>query len=335
MKILHTLQWKTFAGTEKVCTDLCNEMSKNHEIYLLASEKGIQNYISNNVHLINWDFNYNRYNPFFLYKTAKILKSISPDIIHCHNTKEIEIMKYCQFFLDKKIPIVATRHNPIIKKKFSLADLGVAVSSETLKFTNAKKNILILNGIRYNKPKNINFKDKFNIIAVGRLEKVKGFDLLIRSFQYISFDAKLRILGTGDERENLSNLIKELNLEEKVELVGFVKNVNDYLYGSQLQVISSYEEGLSIALLEGIFYSNIIIASDIANHKEILGSNLIFDNSNEDGAINLANKINEIYINYDKFIQIFAKIKENKDDFSIEKMTKNYIQAYQNLIKTV
>ena len=39
----------------------------------------------------------------FLYQTAKLLEKISPDIIHCHNTKEIEIMKYAQIFLTKKI----------------------------------------------------------------------------------------------------------------------------------------------------------------------------------------------------------------------------------------
>ncbi|KAB0581371.1 hypothetical protein F7P64_06555 [Campylobacter sputorum subsp. sputorum] len=38
----------------------------------------------------------------FLYKTAKLIKKISPDIIHAHNTKVIEIIHNCKIFLNKK-----------------------------------------------------------------------------------------------------------------------------------------------------------------------------------------------------------------------------------------
>ncbi len=101
MRILHTLHWVQFAGTEKVCVDLCNEMVKEHQVYLLSQE-GIRPYLNDEVQLIEFDFEKNRYNPLFLYQTAKLLEKISPDIIHCHNTKEIEIMKYAQIFLNKK-----------------------------------------------------------------------------------------------------------------------------------------------------------------------------------------------------------------------------------------
>ena len=51
MRILHTLHWVQFAGTEKVCVDLSNEMSKEHEIYLL-SQSSIKKYINDKVSLI-------------------------------------------------------------------------------------------------------------------------------------------------------------------------------------------------------------------------------------------------------------------------------------------
>ena len=107
MRILHTLHWVQFAGTEKVCVDLCNEMVKEHQVYLLSQEE-IRPYLNDEVQLIEFDFEKNRYNPLFLYQTAKLIEKISPDIIQCHNTKEIEIMKYAQIFLTKKIPIIAT-----------------------------------------------------------------------------------------------------------------------------------------------------------------------------------------------------------------------------------
>lgn len=331
MTILHTLHWVQFAGTEKVCVDLCNEFSKEHEVYLLSSSK-IKSYINDNVNLIEVDFEKNRYNPFFLYKIAQIIKKINPDIIHVHNTKELEIMYNARIFLNKNVPIVGTRHNPVIKKKFALADLGIAVSDETLMYTNAKKNLTISNGIPFIEPKfidDIKKENFFNIIAVGRLAPVKGFNNLIKALSNVDFDYRLNIIGEGEQREELQELINSLGLNDKIKLIGFVRNVQDYIYSSDLQVISSIEEGLSLALIEAIFYSKVLIASDIANHKELISEELVYENTFD----NLTLKLNDVYKSYDDYCEKFAKVKAKKDDYSIEKMASKYLEAYKSLLK--
>ena len=328
MIILHTLHWVQFAGTEKVCVDLCNELSKEHNVFLLTS-KHIKPYINDEVSLVEVDFEKNRYNPLFLFKIANIIKKINPDVIHVHNTKELEVMYNAMFFLGRKIPIIGTRHNPVIKKKFALADMGVAVSDETRIYTNAKKNITILNGIPFKDVKKFAKNDIFRIVGVGRLAPVKGFHILIKALSKVNFDFKLNIIGEGEQKEELENLINSLGLEKKVELIGFVKNVQDYIYNSDLQIISSSEEGLSLALIEGIFYANVLVATDIANHKELLGLDLIFDND----VNSFVNKLEDVNSNYKRYEQLFAKVKEKKEDFSIEKMVEQYVQAYKSLIK--
>lgn len=328
MIILQTLHWVQFAGTEKVCVDLCNELSKEHTVYLLTNEK-IKPYLEENVNFIDLDFEKNRHNPFFLYKVAKIVAKINPDVIHIHNTKELEIMYNARFFMKKKVPIIGSRHNPVVKKKFSLADLGVAVSEETRIYTNAKRNITILNGIPFKGVKEFENKNKFTIVGVGRLASVKGFHTLITALSKVNFDFKLNIVGEGEQKEELLNLIKSFNLENKIELVGFVRNVQDYIYNSDLQIISSSEEGLSLALIEGIFYAKVLVATDIANHKEILGKELVFDNE----VNSFVNKLEDVYNNYKKYVDLFSKIKDTKEDYSIEKMVKQYVEAYKSLIK--
>lgn len=328
MIILQTLHWVQFAGTEKVCVDLCNELSKEHTVYLLTNEK-IKSYINENVNFVDLDFEKNRYNPFFLYKVAKIIEKINPDIIHIHNTKELEIMYNARFFMKKKVPIIGSRHNPVLKKKFSLADLGVAVSTETSIYTNAKRNITVLNGIPFKEVKKFEDKNKFTIVGVGRLAPVKGFHTLINALSKVNFDFKLNIVGEGEQKKELLNLIKSLKLENKVELVGFVRNVQDYIYNSDLQIISSSEEGLSLALIEGIFYAKVLIGTDIANHKEILGKALVFDND-----VNaFVNKLENVYNNYEKYVNLFSKIKDTKEEYSIEKMVSQYVEAYETLLK--
>ena len=328
MTILHTLHWVQFAGTEKVCVDLCNELSKEHTVYLLTNEK-IKPYINENVNLVEVDFEKNRYNPFFLYQVSKILERINPDVIHIHNTKELEIIYNTRFFMQKKVPIIGSRHNPILKKKFALADMGVAVSDETRIYTNAKRNITILNGIPYKEVEDFGKNEKFTIVGIGRLAPVKGFHTLIKALSKIDFDFKLNIVGEGEQKQELQNLIKSLALDDKIQLVGFVRNVQDYIHNSDLQIISSSEEGLSLALIEGIFYAKVLVATDIANHKELLGENLVFDNNIEA----FVEKLNDVNKNYAKYIKLFEKIKQTKDNYSIEKMVKQYVEAYKTLIK--
>lgn len=56
---------------------------------------------------------------------------------------------------------------------------------------------------------------------------------------------------------------------------------------------------------------------------------MIFENTPEA----LAEKLTEIYNNYNFYLEKFEKIKERKEDFSIEKMVEQYVQAYKSLIK--
>jgi len=327
MIILHTLNWIQFAGTEKICVDLCNEFSKEHTVYLLTHEK-IKPYINDAVNFVDFDFQQNRYNPFFLYKVAKIIEKIQPDIIHIHNTKELEVMYNARLFLNRKIPIVGTRHNPVLKKKFALADLGVAVSDETRLYTNAKKNITILNGIPQKEVQDFAPRNTFTIVAVGRLAPVKGFDLLISALSKVDFDFELQIVGEGEQREELLSLIISLGLQNCIKLVGFVKNVQDYIYNSDLQILSSREEGLSLALIEGIFYANVLIATDISNHKQLLGESLVFD-CDVDA---LVAKLNDLHTNYDKYRSLFAIVKATKENYTIDKMAQQYLDGYKSLL---
>lgn len=137
MTIVHILYFTEFAGTEKVCVDLCNEMSKENEVYLLCNKNGfngeiITDYLDEKVKFINIPTNKNRYNPLYLYQLAKIIKKIKPAVIHTHNTKFLEISKYLQIFLLGKIPLVFTKHNWFAKKKMKLADLCIGISPKTL-----------------------------------------------------------------------------------------------------------------------------------------------------------------------------------------------------------
>ena len=326
MKILHTLHWVQFAGTEKVCVDLSNEMSKEHQVYLLSNEK-IRPYLNNKIQLIDFDFEKNRYNPLFLYQTAKLLDKIAPDIIHCHNTKEIEIMKYAQVFLTKKIPIIATKHTLQYKKKYNLADLCVAILEDTKQLLK-QESIIIKNGMAYQVPTKIARPNKFYIVLSGRLDKMKGFDIAIEALSLLNFDFECHIFGQGEEQAALQQQINTLNLQDKVLLKGFSNHINDVLYSCDLQIIPSRFEPYGLVAIDAIYYAPLMISSHTGISEQILPEILKFENNPQV----LSAKITEAHSNYANFVTIFEQIKTNKDSFSIEKMTSSYLDAYQNLI---
>lgn len=332
LKIVHILYFTEFAGTEKVCVDLCNAMSQSNEVFLLANTIDFQgnkitDYIEDTVNFVDIETDRNRHNIFYLYKIAKILKNINPDVIHCHNTKMLEIMKYCQIFLSKKIPLVFTKHNWFVKKRMKYADICVGISPETLKLCNAKKNILIENGIKFQNPTKILNNDVFNIVGVGRLEEHKNWQLAITALSQVDFDYRLYILGQGIYEQELKDLIEKLNVADKVKLVGFVNNPWDYICSSDLQILPSRLEGFSLALIEGIYYGKMVFALDTANHREVLGDDFII----EDDAEKLTQTLNQVYLNYDEFNEKFSKVKAESARFDINNVAQKYIDAYKSV----
>ena len=106
------------------------------------------------------------------------------------------------------------------------------------------------------------------IIAVGRLEEEKGFDLLLRSFAALQDEFtswSLIILGDGAQKKALTELCSELKINERVFFPGAVKNVADYLQQSDLFVLPSRVEGFPVALCEAMACGLPVLATDCSD----------------------------------------------------------------------
>lgn len=130
-----------------------------------------------------------------------------------------------------------------------------------------------------------NLKNK-NIITVGRLEKVKGYDDLIKLFSKLdNKEWTLSIVGTGSEFDNLNNLIKELNMEDNIKLLGFknTEELNKLYKESSIYIMTSIEESFGLVLLEAASHGLPLIAYDSAlGAKEIIQDNgILIKNRND------------------------------------------------------
>jgi glycosyltransferase involved in cell wall biosynthesis len=108
------------------------------------------------------------------------------------------------------------------------------------------------------------------ILGVGRLTPQKDFPTLIQAFaitqQYRS--TRLMILGEGKERPKLEALIKELGLENRVSLPGFVSNPFAFMAKAALFVLSSAWEGLPTVLIEAIAVGTPVLATNCQSGPE-------------------------------------------------------------------
>jgi len=103
------------------------------------------------------------------------------------------------------------------------------------------------------------------ILASGRLHKFKQFDLLIKAFCCIKNEHHnwdLVILGEGEEREYLDNLLIELKARDRIFLPGSVGNMSDWYQRADLFILSSSVEGFPNVLLEAMSYELPCISFD-------------------------------------------------------------------------
>lgn len=125
------------------------------------------------------------------------------------------------------------------------------------------------------------FDDKFFlenkvILGIGRYTRQKDFSTLIKAFHIVQTqlnDVKLVILGEGEQRDELQNLIDSFNITDKVFLYGFVDNPYKYIKHSSVFVLSSLWEDPGHVLMESAYLKVPIIATNCPNDVDIFLSN--------------------------------------------------------------
>lgn len=143
---------------------------------------------------------------------------------------------------------------------------------------------LIYNGINFsnNRPgfEPQEMREKYGIAnnapvigTLGRLSAVKGHASLIKAMPSILEEIRdciLLIAGDGPLKADLERLVKELNLAQSVKLIGYMKNVGEFLSMIDLFLLPSLSEGLPISLLEAMAFGKPVVASAVGGIPEVI-----------------------------------------------------------------
>jgi glycosyltransferase involved in cell wall biosynthesis len=103
------------------------------------------------------------------------------------------------------------------------------------------------------------------IVAVGRLAKQKGFDLLLKAFSEIASEHEswnVVVVGEGAEKDSLLRLRDQLGLAERVQFIGYVRDVESWMAKASLVVQPSRFEGFPNVLLESMGMGAAVISAD-------------------------------------------------------------------------
>jgi glycosyltransferase involved in cell wall biosynthesis len=115
--------------------------------------------------------------------------------------------------------------------------------------------------------------EEFVIASVGRLSAEKAFSDLIRAFSTLNHPSRrlrLCIAGEGDEMSNLANLIKDLRLDDRVNLLGFVSDTRQLYEAMDVFALSSLREGLPNVLLESMSMGVPVVSTAIAGIPDLI-----------------------------------------------------------------
>ncbi len=192
--------------------------------------------------------------------------------------------------------------------------------------------------INKKKNKNLNINNKLDegfFLAVGRLTKQKNYIYLITEFEKFMKkfpNEKLVIIGEGEQKKKIENIIIKKNLSDNITLKNYTENVYFYMKKSKAFVLSSLWEEVGFVIVEAAFCNTTIISSNCMNGpKEFLingKAGLIFENNKKDDLF----KKFEVFKKLEKE-QIFKKkilAKKNTKKFTMFRHYLSLKQIIQN-----
>jgi len=237
--------------------------------------------------------------PFFILKLYRAIKEENPDILHTFMFTSNTWGRICGILLKIPVIIVSERSMDLWKKwhHFKIDKiLGnftkkiICVSEEVknyyLRKTGLPENkfVVVENGINLKEMEKVEYKkelreefgikeEDFVILTGGRLCKEKSIDVLLFVVPELKKEIKnlkILIVGEGEEKRYLMEIVKKLKIENSVIFTGFRKDIFSAIKISDIVVLTSKWEGMPNLILEGMALKKAVISTDVGGSKEII-----------------------------------------------------------------
>jgi glycosyltransferase involved in cell wall biosynthesis len=361
--VVHFFPPKYLSGTEIATLNIAkNLVKRGHEVHVITwldagfPKKSMQDGFY--VHRV-FGKNIRFFSPvLFWIKILLCLRSIHPDIIHIQNIR-LGIPGYLSKKLFKIPYVIYARGSENIHHLSSISSyilrLTLLNANKVLVLTQDMKNdiksfykgdiLVIPNGIELDKFENfstdyLRTEQKKSIIFIGRFVPIKGLEYLIKAMDVIQKENEniyLTLVGDGNQRNFLEDMVKKLHLGKKVIFKGIIENtqVPKYLIQSDVFVLPSLSEGFPNVILEAMAAGLPIVTTNVGGLAEIIknGENgYVVEPKNPD---QLARKLLDILQNNDLRSLMSRNNIDKAKQYSWESIVSDLESVYSNVVKKI
>ena len=253
-------------GLEKHVLELTDALSQQHEVTLIAHQRFVSQ-LQSKANFIAMDLSGSRHNPWTKYRLKKVIEQTQPQVLHVHAAKTAQLV---QAMVAKfNFPCVVTVHGKKKKSDVNQKFDRIIVVSQQLKnqFEQKDKVDVVYNGVHLDHQSQA-FEKNRKFIAIGRLNTVKGFDLLLQAWQNIPH--QLSIVGDGEERAKLEQLIAQFQLQDRVQLLGYRQDIAELITAHEALIVSSLREGGPYTLGEALLLQRPVIGTNVGMMSEFI-----------------------------------------------------------------
>ena len=240
------------------------------------------------------------------WKLYRIIRREKPDIVHTHTAKAGTLGRFAARLAGVPI-VVHTFHGNIFEGYFSslksklflnIERLLASLSSKVIAISHSQKQALLKYKIcnpgrisciplglelepflNSEKKKGI-FRKELNldegiplIGIVARLVPIKGHIYFLEAAKLVSQDfpsARFIVVGDGELRKKLMDLVTDLGIKDKVIFCGFRKNLADIYADLDIVVLSSLNEGLPVSIIEALTAKKAVVATEVGGVRDLV-----------------------------------------------------------------
>lgn len=231
----------------------------------------------------------------FTQKICSIVKNNDISLLYLNDQP---MRNFCGFSVSRKMHIPVVSHmrtlntfgfmpsfaRYALKCNVSFVAISQAVKREWAKvYVDPGKVTVVYNPVPINE-KFDHVVKKYDVIYVGRLIEGKGLDTLLKAICVLrnKIDVKVAIVGDGVLFEKLEHDISVLKLESSVELLGYKKNIHEYIAASKVLVLPTQKEGFGRVIVEAMKLNVVVIANGVDGVKELVThteTGFLYDNT--------------------------------------------------------
>lgn len=371
MKILHFITSMKIGGAESALRNFLAHVSSEvdqHFVAYLHPGPNVDAIKKLGIPVFKISGSILTYSPLVFFRLARLIYKLKPNLIHSSlwsaniiariASKVFKIPLICDLHGDSKhegkLRNSLDRFTAAIPSKIVAVSESVRYSYLTNINTDFNKTIVIRNGIDFEKLRTAAQSHKltrtefgignndFVVGSVGRLDAIKSYDVLIKSFEKflhasdkkVMGNVKLLLVGWGEQGPALQNLALNLGLENNVIFTEFRTDSYSFYPLFDCFVLASKSEGLSIALLEAMAFGLPVISTHKSKTHDVIedGINGFLTTPNNIDELSHKLQIMQTDIELRKRMSR-ANINLVKEKFSMDAVAAGYNKIYSEIVK--